>query len=139
MADQFLLKSSHPVEACLPAGTGFAIESHASLAETLRSRIGPDAAALFAEPYVSRDKTGQTVQIAWYGRQGSGPHLLTGLEPAARRAVEDRLHLLIPRIEALAQDPLIRAALSLSSSADILSVGGHPVLVNWGLRSTSGA
>lgn len=137
MADHFLMKSSVPVEECISFGTGTVLENHAALREVLLSRVGPEAAELFAEPFVSRDKAGSQFNIAWHSVHPGADRALADLDPVQRRAAEDRLHRLVPKIEALAEDPalapMIRGALSLASPQDIRVVNGHPVLVNWGV------
>lgn len=137
MADHFLLKSSVPSDSCLPLAHGLALEAHGTLQALLTARIGAEAARLFAEPFVSRDKSGQTLHVAWYGPAGGAARPLADLDATTRRLAEDRLHVLLPQIEALAREPdlapLIRAALTLSSPSDILTVDGLPVLVNWGI------
>ena len=142
MAGHSLLKSSNRAWNCLALGSGLAIDAHSTLTEVLTSRIGPEAARMFAEPFVSRDKSGQTVQVAWYGPQVGEARPLADLDAAARRLAEDRLHVMVSRIEALVQEaalaPLIRACLTLTSSADILTVDGFPVLVNWGISGPAG-
>lgn len=139
MADHFLFKTAARIEDCLIVDGAPVIQTHAALREVLASRLGPEAADLFAEPFVSRDKSGGSFSIAWHSAYPGEERALADLDPAARRAVEDRLHRIIPRIEALAADPSlapqVRAALSLSGPQDIRVVGGHPVLVNWGQRS----
>lgn len=137
MADHFLMKSVVPVDDCLTFGNGTVLESHAALRDALLSRVGPEAADLFAEPFVSRDKAGSQFNIAWHSVHPGADRALADLDPVQRRAAEDRLHRLVPRIEALADDPalapMIRGALSLASPQDIRVVNGHPVLVNWGV------
>lgn len=142
MADHFLLKTSHPSDRYLPFGDVLAIDAHARLTDVLHSRIGLEAARLFAEPFVSHDKSSQTIHVAWYGPQGAEARQMSDLDPASRRLAEDRLHVLIPRIEALAAEPalaaLIRASLTLTAATDILTIDGMPVLVNWGITRPSG-
>jgi hypothetical protein len=137
MADHFLMKSSVPVQDCLSMGSGTVLENHAALREALLSRIGPEAADLFAEPFVSRDKAKSQFNIAWHTVHPGADRALADLDPVQRRAPEDRLHRLVPKIEALADDPalapMIRGVLSLASPQDIRVVNGHPVLVNWGV------
>lgn len=137
MADHFLMKSSVPVEECISFGTGTLLDNHAALREVLLSRVGPEAAYLFAEPFVSRDKAGSQFNIAWHSVHSGADRALADLDPVQRRAAEDRLHRLVPKIEGLADDPalapMIRGALSLASPQDIRVVNGHPVLVNWGI------
>jgi S1-C subfamily serine protease len=143
MADHFLVKSTARAEDCLSVNGEPVLGAHAALRDLLTARLGPEAANLFAEPFISRDKSGGAMTIAWHSVHAGDERPLSELDPVARRPVEDRLHRLIPRIEALAADaalaPQIRAALSLAGPQDIRVVGGHPVLINWGLRSQAEA
>ena len=142
MAEHFLSKSALRMEDCLTVAGGPVLESHAALREAIAARVGAEAADLLAEPFVSRDKAGTTLSVAWHSVHPGEDRALSDLEPTARRAVEDRLHRLIPRIEALAEDPElagpIRAALSVSGPQDIRVINGAPVIVNWGVRSRLG-
>ena len=142
MADHFLMKSSHPAESCLLYGADPVLAAYSQLQEVLTRHLGAEAARLFAEPFVSRDRSGQIINLAWYGPQGGTARPLSTLDPEARRIAEDRLHVLLPRIETLAEDPalapLIRAALSVGTPDDILTIDGYPILVNWGVASQSG-
>lgn len=138
MAEHFMMKSSVALDACKMVDGSAAVEHHALLRERLLSRGDPELANLFAEPFVSRDKSGKVLNIAWHSTVPGTDRALAELDALQRRAVEDRLHRLVPQIEALAEDPadaeLIRAALSLSGPQDIRVINGLPVLVNWGVR-----
>lgn len=139
MAEFFVSKSTVPLEDCLPFGATTLLDSYANLQDVLVARLGAEAADLFAEPFVSRDKSGKQITIAWHSVHPGTDQALADSDPALRRGVEDRLHRLIPRIEGLAADPslapMIRAALSLSGPKDIRVINGVPVLVNWGMRN----
>ena len=141
MADHFLVKTTVRADDCLTVDAEPVLAGHAGLRDLIAARLGPEAANLFAEPFISRDRSGGAMTIAWHSVHAGEERPLADLDPAARRAIEDRLHRLVPRIESLAADPAlaprVRAALSLSGAEGIRVVGGHPVLINWGLRSAS--
>lgn len=140
MAEHFLFRSSLQAEDCLSVAGQPVLERHAALHELLTARLGAEAAELFAEPFVSRGAAGAALNVAWHSVHAGEARPLADLDPALRRAVEDRLLRLLPKIEALATDPgltpdlaaLVRAALSLSQAADVRAINGVPVLVNWG-------
>ncbi|ETD02716.1 trypsin-like peptidase domain-containing protein [Rhodobacter capsulatus] len=147
MAEHFLFRSSLQAEDCLSVAGQPVLERHAALHELLTARLGAEAAELFAEPFVSRGAAGAALNVAWHSVHAGEARPLADLDPALRRAVEDRLLRLLPKIEALATDPgltpdlaaLVRAALSLSQAADVRAINGVPVLVNWGVRPRGGA
>ncbi|WP_169583497.1 S1 family peptidase [Rhodobacter capsulatus] len=146
MAEHFLFRSSLQAEDCLSVAGLPVLERHAALHDLLTARLGAEAADLFAEPFVSRGASGETLNVAWHSVHAGEARPLGDLDPALRRAVEDRLLRLLPRIEALASDPAltpeqaatVRAALSVAQAADVRAINGFPVLVNWGVRSRGG-
>ncbi len=113
--------------------------SHARLRELLQSRVGPDAAALFAEPVVTWPGAGNPGSVSWYADAPGDGEPLAAL-PADRRApVERRLRDFMRQISPLLADldvgPLLRRALALGSVDGLLAVGGTPVLIDWGLAA----
>lgn len=130
----------------------FATDCHEQLASLLQQHLGPEHAALLAEPQHGAD--GQDVD--WYA-EGPGPAVPLADLP------EDEARILRAKIAALATDilelsrrmtaeaqaqpapgqsqalsgQLLALALQHPSDEDILSVGGRPVLVNWGFAPGS--
>ena len=113
--------------------------SHARLRELLQSRLGPAAAALFAEPVVTWPSPGNPGSVSWYADAlGDGEPLAT--LPADRRAVaEQQLRDILRQLNPLLADPeagpLLRRALALASGQGLLAVGGTPLLIGWGLAA----
>ena len=110
-----------------------AIEQFAALQDAL----GPDAAALFAEPLISRGNDKAAATVSWYSDHPGAPVPLAKLDPntraAASAALQDQLNAIKDRLE---QDPgraILAAALHLPSAADIMAIDGQPILINWGM------
>ena len=57
----------------------------------LRALLGPDRAALFAEPVVTWGNGRNAGSVSWYAEAAGDPVPLTALPPARRAAVEQRL------------------------------------------------
>jgi hypothetical protein len=113
------------------------VDSFARLDAVVSSRAGRNVAALFAEPRISRGNGAAPARIDWYARFDGVIRPFDQLDPssaaAVRRTLENRLAALRP----LALDPdcgpLVAAALNVASPEAIVSVGGDPVLIDWGL------
>ncbi|MGC9420559.1 MAG: S1 family peptidase, partial [Rhodovulum sp.] len=139
MAEHFLTKSQIDLGQCLELGDGFALESHDALQRALRDRVSPEAAALFAEPLISRGNDAAPASVSWYtDRPGEGRPLRV-LDDTDRARVEAVLGERLRRVGALLSDPedgpLVGAALHLANhpDGDIWVVDGQPVIVNWGM------
>ncbi len=118
------------------------LESHARLRELLQSRLGPDAAALFAEPVVTGPGPGNPGSVSWYADAPGDGEPLAALPVDRRAPVERRLREILAQFSPLLADPdvgpLLHRALALGSVDGLLAVGGTPVLIDWGL-ATDGA
>ena len=66
-----------------------AIGQASRLADLLASRLGPDAAALFAEPVATADAARGGGSVSWYAPASGEPQPLRAL-PEARRALLTR-------------------------------------------------
>lgn len=137
MADHFLTKSPLDRAACLAHGTGLALESYPALHTALIAGAGPDAARLFAEPLISRGNDQAAPTVAWYTDvEGEGTPLsrLDETEQAQLNEVLTReLRSMRDLIDDPDDGPLISAALHVLGPDDIWSVGGRPVIINWGM------
>ncbi len=139
MADHFLTKTRIDRAACLPWGAGLAIEGHAALRAALEGRVSPQAAALLAEPLVSRGNDAAPATVAWYSEHPGEAQPLSALDEAGQARLGAALARALAELRPLLADPaigpLLGSALHLAGSAegDIWSVGGAPVLVNWGM------
>lgn len=141
MAEHFLTKTKVYREDCLGVGQALAIERHAELQALLTHNAGPDVAALFAEPFISRSGDDGHLTIAWYTNLSGRGARLTELSEDGAKRIEARLVALTRPLVHMLEDsesgPLLRAALSVGSRADIWVIDDRPILVNWGM--TTGA
>jgi S1-C subfamily serine protease len=99
----------------------------------LRALLGPDRAALFAEPTVTWGNGRNAGSVSWYAEAAGDPVPLTALAPARRAAVEQRLAAELAALSPLMADPLLRGALVLAGPESILALDDRPVLTGWGL------
>jgi hypothetical protein len=133
---RLLLGSSLADRIALSADGQPAVTQHERLLALLAERA-PRAAEMFAEPWPDA-KDGQPIsRVSWYAKAGEDPvafeTLPTSQRLAAENALRARLADLVPLFTDAQAGPLLRAALSLPSRADILWTGEAPVLVNWGI------
>ena len=124
----------------------FATDCYEQLKSILLQKLGPDHAALLAEP--QHNAEGNSVD--WYA-EGNGPAVpLEELSEPEAQALRARAGALAADIAALAGDmtadaqarqalsgQLLRLALQHPADEDIWSVEGRPVLVNWGFAPGS--
>ncbi len=117
------------------------IESFSKLFDIVSRRCGPNVAALFPEPRISRGNGGASARIDWYAQFEGIARSLNQLDAssalAVRRTLESRLAALRPLAFDPECGPLIAAALNVASPESIISVGGDPVLTDWGILPLS--
>ena len=115
------------------------LEMHARLQDLLRTRVGPAAAALFAEPVITRPGAGAGGSVSWYADAAGNGETLAALTADRRAPAEAQLRGVLRQLGPLLTDPelgpLLRRALALGGHEGLLAVGGTPVLTNWGLAS----
>jgi hypothetical protein len=113
------------------------IEGFAQLDRILTSRAGRNVAGLFAEPRITRGNGAAPTRIDWYARFEGVVRPLSQLDAssaaAVRRTLESRLAALRPLAFDPECGPLVAAALNIASADSIISVGGDPVLIDWGM------
>jgi hypothetical protein len=113
------------------------VEAFAQLDRILTSRAGRNVAGLFAEPRITRGNGAAPTRIDWYARFEGVVRPLNQLDPssaaAVRRVLESRLAALRPLAFDPECGPLVAAALNVASADSIVSVGGDPVLIDWGM------
>lgn len=102
----------------------------------LGQRCGSDVAALFAEPSISRSN-GTSESIARWYSDADGPIVsLSALDADGRATVAAHLTSLLSRLDPVLRDPattnVIGPCVQIPSMADVMVVGGRPVIVNWG-------
>jgi len=137
MGDVFLTKTRVEPGDFVEADGQRVLERFGELRALLVERAGPEAAALFAEPLVSRGNDEAAPTVSWYGEGSGEARPLAALEPAARDRAEAWLADHLRPLRALAEDPahgeLVLGALSVQGAGDVMVVDDHPVIVNWGL------
>lgn len=132
----FVLSTDLSGFAPVTAGGKAAVLEYALLAERVEALCGRDAAALFAEPVLPRGAEELGAAISWYGAREGRAGELTSIDEIARRPAVERLsaclNALAPALRDPEVGPLVAAALAIPSAKSILTVGGQPLLVNWG-------
>ncbi|WP_227268352.1 trypsin-like peptidase domain-containing protein [Roseobacter weihaiensis] len=142
MAEHFLTKSRIDLGRCIVVAGAPALERYEDFFAQVSAKAGPDVAKLFAEPLVSKGNDQAASTVSWYSdRVGQGVPI-TKLDAAGQQEVGAILTARLQALEGLISDPdvgpQIAAALHIGSAADIWSVEGQPVLVNWGLMPQDG-
>jgi len=117
-------------------GSAPAILSYPRVIERLKALVGRDVASLFAEPVLPPGAEPHGAAISWYGAHEGAVAELDAIDEIARRPLarklSARLEALSPALRDREIGPIVATWLNLASPANILSVGGEPVLVNWG-------
>ncbi len=139
MAPRFIAKTSLAGLHLVQLGGQPVLGMHSQLRDLLHARIGPRAAALFAEPVLTRPGDGGSGSISWYADTADDAEPLAALPTDRRAAAEARLRDIMQQIGPLRADPelgpLLRRALAISGTDGLMAAGGAPVLLNWGLAT----
>ena len=137
MADHFLTKTPVDKSDFVQVDGQSVLERHAEFKTLLRERAGPEVAALFAEPLISMGNDEATATVSWYTEFEGTARKLTSLSASERGKVEEFLSDHLLPLRTLAQEidsaGLVQAALRVSDEDFVRVVGGHPVIINWGL------
>jgi len=138
MAQQFLLGSTDLNKAALArVGDQDSLDSYAELANVIRARCGPEVASLFAEPVRGFNRATQIHNVTWFGAYEGTPYPFTQLDAAALKPVAEILRQRLKSFSELLPDPRwgpqLASWLYVLSPADVLSIGGQPVIKNWGM------
>ncbi|WP_425043962.1 trypsin-like peptidase domain-containing protein [Primorskyibacter sp. S87] len=137
MADQFLSKIRVGASDFVEAGGAPILERYEELQALLRERAGPETAALFAEPLISKGNDASPPTVSWYGEQAGDARPLSSLTGAERDRIEAYLSDHLRPVRALGDDTAHRdlalGALTTYGTDDVMVVGDRPVIVNWGL------
>jgi len=99
----------------------------------LRALLGPERAALFAEPVVTWGNGRNAGSVSWYADAAGDPVPLAALPPSRRAVVEARLQAEFAALAPLMGDPLLRAALVTAGPEAILALDDRPLIAGWGL------
>lgn len=113
------------------------VEQYARLRETIATRLGDEAAMLFAEPVVTKGNGETLGSISWYTTLAGEPRPLPSLALEGRAEAEGRLRTALVAVASLRDDPtvgpLIERCLVLPTLSDVLVLDGGIILVGWGL------
>jgi S1-C subfamily serine protease len=113
-----------------------AVHAYGRLIAHIAATAGPEAATLFAEPQLPRGWSGGAGTISWYSSLQGRVVPRDAIDHVTRsqfdQKVTERLRMLAPALADPALGPAVSTWLNIGGSGDILSVGGEPVLVNWG-------
>ncbi len=126
---RFILKTDLTGLEPVTVGGGAVLDADARL----RALIGPDRAALFAEPVITWGNGRNAGSVSWYAVAGGDPMPLAALPPARRAVVEQNLAAEFAALAPLMEDPLLRAALVLAGPDSILAIDDRPLITGWGL------
>ncbi|MFT7594414.1 MAG: hypothetical protein ACI8R4_001735 [Paracoccaceae bacterium] len=137
MAEHFLSKIRVESGDFVDAGGRPVLERHDDLRRLLSDRAGPEVAALFAEPLISRGNDEAPPTVSWYSDAEGEARPLAQLSGAERDRAEAYLADHLRPLRSLAEDPtsadLALGALSVYGRDDVVVQGGRPLIVNWGL------
>lgn len=137
MAEHFLSKIRVESGDFVEADGTPVLERHDELRRLLSDRAGPEVAALFAEPLISRGNDEAPPTVSWYSDTEGEALPLARLSGAERDRAEAYLADHLRPLRALAEDPpsagLALGALSVYGRDDVVVQGGRPLIVNWGL------
>ncbi len=137
MAEHFLVKTKVDLADCLVSGAELAVEQYETLVAFLTDRAGPSTARLFAEPLISRGNDVAPPTIAWYSDFEGEGRPYSELDESARADLSDVLSRRLAPLADLVDDGdagrLVRAALNTLDPDSVWSVGGRPVILNWGM------
>ncbi|MBP0463410.1 trypsin-like peptidase domain-containing protein [Roseomonas sp. PWR1] len=126
---RFILKTDLTGLEPVAMGGGAVLDADARL----RALLGPDRAALFAEPVVTWGNGRNPGSVSWYAEAAGDPVPLSALPPARRASVEARLAAELAALAPLMGDPLLRGALVLAGPDSILALEDRPLITGWGL------
>lgn len=143
MSSHFLTKTRIDLAACLTVGEQLALDAYPALAAFLEGAAGPEAAAIFAEPLMSRGNREAPPTVSWYAATEGEGRPITQLDGPARAEAEARLARALARLRPLLDDPdggrLLGAALHVPTPEDVWVVEGQPVILNWGMLAAPDA
>jgi len=113
-----------------------AVDTYPATIVELQKRCGSEVASLFSEPVRPSKPDPTNPQITWYTPLDGQMLDLTTIDEVARRPVIALLRRRLEQLKPLLADPelgpIVASWLNISSTIDLLSVGGNPVLINWG-------
>ena len=140
MAQQYFIGSTDLDKAALArVGDKDSLDSYAELNDVIRERCGLETASLFAEPVRGFNRNSQTQNVTWFAAYEGTPYPFNQLDAAALKPIADILRQRLKSFSELLSDPRwgprFASWLYVLTPGDILSVGGQPVIKNWGMIS----
>lgn len=114
-----------------------AIERFSDIQGVLRERCGGAAALLFAEPVLHRSNGETIARIDWYAPSEAALERWSQLDRERQTLLKSQVAAVLATIRPLLHDaeigPLLAACLNVASSESLASLGGKPLLLDWGL------
>jgi S1-C subfamily serine protease len=111
--------------------------NYGEVIDRLERQVGAAGASLFAEPVLPRGSSGDGGTVSWYTSYPGAIIEIQEIDEIARRPIVEKLTSRLAALAPALTDPDIGAQVSnwlnTSGPGDFLSVGGEPVIVNWGL------
>lgn len=116
-------------------------DAYAGIILQIKAKCGDDVATLFAEPVPPSRRDPDHPTLTWYTSLDGQMIELFGIDDVARAPVVNllkaRLQRLKPLLDTPDLGPVVASWLYIPSLKSILSVGGNPVLINWGYLPAS--
>lgn len=144
MVDGWIFVASRSLSGLAEARSarGPVFDSFDELHVIIIERCGPEVGAVFARPVLTRGNGAAPTTVSWYASGRGQIVRWSDLDMDAQARAYAELGGLLERLRPLTEDPAIgdelRRWLNLPALADcIFLIGGHPVLINWGLLPAS--
>jgi S1-C subfamily serine protease len=104
--------------------------------EAIETSAGRDAASLFAEPVLPQNVATLGTAVSWYCSYEGSVMAFDEIDDVARRPLAQKLSQRLEALAPLLRNPeigrVLQSWLNIPSIGDVISVGGDPVLINWG-------
>lgn len=127
----------------MPDPDSAVVDKFDRLRSALEQRCGPRVARLFAEPVLTSGNGAAPARIDWYSDRDGPVVALADMPLDEAPAVRQKAATLLSEVARLLDDPEIGAlvgfAMNVSGPHALLSVGGEPVMVDWGVLPAGSA
>jgi S1-C subfamily serine protease len=112
------------------------VNHYRALIDRIEALAGRDAASLFAEPVLPGGGARIATTISWYCAFEGAVIALDAIDEIARKPVAEKLSARLQALSPALHHPEVGEALgtwlNIAGPSDIISVGGEPILVDWG-------
>jgi S1-C subfamily serine protease len=112
------------------------VQAYGQIIDKIRHQCGNEVATLFAEPAPPPKPEADDPQLTWYTPLKGQMVELSSLDEVTRQPVEARLRERLAKLKPILQDPQVGSTVAswlyVTAPSDILSIGGEPVLINFG-------